>query len=297
MEMSGCHPFRSEEARAKYLAYYDARAALWPVDSHSREVDTSYGQTYVRISGSADAPPLVLLPGVGSNSLTWFANIADLSAPFRTYAVDNIYDYGRSVYTRPIKQPVDLVNWLDDLFTALELGNNVNLLGLSYGGWIASQYALHHPRRLKGMVLLAPGATVLPVRSAFKLRMLLSYLPYRYFAELFVRWLLGGDTEISRLLVERAATHMILARRCFKRKRYVLTTVLKDEELWNIGEPTLFVVGEKEKLYSAHKAVQRLNQVAPNIKTVIIPDAGHDLTVVQAKQVNREIISFLQEVS
>ena len=66
-----------------------------------------------------DAPPLVLLPGVNASSLMWLPNIAELSQNHRVYAVDNIYDFGRSVWKRPMRTAEDLVNWLDELFTQL----------------------------------------------------------------------------------------------------------------------------------------------------------------------------------
>jgi pimeloyl-ACP methyl ester carboxylesterase len=91
-------------------------------------------------------------------------NIVALSENYRTYAVDNIYDYGRSIYTRKIGIPDDFVGWLDELFTALKLGDNINIMGLSYGGWIAAQYALRLPERLNKIVLLAPVCTVLPLK-------------------------------------------------------------------------------------------------------------------------------------
>lgn len=56
------HPFKSVAARDSYLAFYERHAAEWPVPSETRMVDTEDGQTFVRISGSAEAPPLVLLP-------------------------------------------------------------------------------------------------------------------------------------------------------------------------------------------------------------------------------------------
>ena len=162
MEMTAYHPFRSTTAKKQYLKLYDMRAKNWPVDSETRLVDTSYGQTFVRLSGLVGSPPLVLLHGAGGNSLQWAPNIEALSKSYRVYAVDNIYDYGRSIYTQIIKNPDDFVNWLDELFGALELGNNINIVGLSYGGWITTQYALRLPERLNKIVLLAPVCTVLP---------------------------------------------------------------------------------------------------------------------------------------
>jgi pimeloyl-ACP methyl ester carboxylesterase len=64
--------------------------------------------------------------------------------------------------------------------------------------------------------------------------------------------------------------------------------------LRGINVPTLFLVGENEKIYAAQEAVQRLSRVAPQIETAVIPDAGHDLTIVQAELVNRLVVAFLQ---
>ena len=57
--------------------------------------------------------------------------------------------------------------------------------------------------------------------------------------------------------------------------------------------PTLFLVGESEKIYDPLRAVGRLNSVAPQIQTEIILGAGHDLTIVQAGAVNTKILAFL----
>ncbi|MBT8364261.1 MAG: hypothetical protein KJP23_06100 [Deltaproteobacteria bacterium] len=100
--MTAYHPFQSVAAKKEYLALYDMRVKKWPVDSQTRFVDTAYGQTFVRTSGPVGAPPLVLLHGAGGDSLQWTPNIEALSKRYRVYAVDNIYDYSRSIYTQII---------------------------------------------------------------------------------------------------------------------------------------------------------------------------------------------------
>ncbi|MFQ5629619.1 MAG: alpha/beta fold hydrolase [bacterium] len=297
MEMSEYHPFRSQEAKEKYLQLYDERARLWPVVSETKTVETAYGPTFVRISGPVDAPPLVLLPGGGTPSLMWAPNIEALSADYRTYAVDNIFDIGRSVYTKPIKNPDDFVRWLDELFSALEPGDNINLMGLSYGGWLTSQYALRHPERLNKIVLLAPAATVLPFNQEFLKRAILSVLPHRYFLRSTIYWLfedLAKKDEASRMLIDAAVDDAFLARQCFKFKMLVNPTVLTDEELQSLAVPALFLVGENEKIYSAKQAVQRLKAVSPQIKTEILPDCGHDLFIAQKDLVNERVLAFLE---
>jgi pimeloyl-ACP methyl ester carboxylesterase len=120
-------------------------------------------------------------------SLAWIPQIAALSKDHRTYAVDNIYDNGRSIYTRPIKKPDDFVQWLDELFTALEL-DNINLIGFSYGGWQASLYALSFPQRLNRLVLIAPVG-VLPARLEVMVRGIIYYfIPTRFIVQNYLYW-------------------------------------------------------------------------------------------------------------
>ncbi len=302
MKISTYHPFRSAKAKVEYLALYDEVAKGWPVASECRMVSTSYGQTFVRISGPVNSPPLVLLPGATHCSLMWRPNIESLSESFRTYAVDTLINtgcVGRSVYTRIIKGPDAAAYWLDELFSALNLEDGVNLLGMSYGGWLTSQYALRYPHRLDRIALLAPAATVLPVRLEFYLRALLPGLVHlRYLHEHFLLWVFNDLAQEDAEMVADMANHGLVAVRCFKPANYgmhVPPTVLKDEQFQSIKVPALFLVGVNEVLYSAQKAVQRLNEVAPCIETEVIPNAGHDLTFVQPEMVNQKILGFLTQ--
>ena len=261
-------------------------------------VETSFGQTFVRIGGPADAPPLVLLPGANATSLMWLPNIEALSESFRTYAVDNIYDFGRSVFTRRFKTSDDFVDWLDDLFDGLDLGDSINIMGLSYGGWLTSQYAIRFPERIDKIVLLAPAATVLPFRTEFLKNATLSLIPHRKYVKktMFVvlEDLVKKD-EAGRVMAEDLVELMFISQRCFKPKMLPGPTVLTDIELQNLNFPTLYLVGENEKIYSPQEAIQRLNRIAPQINTVLIPKAGHDLTVVQTEMMNKIILDFLEQ--
>jgi len=298
MKMTDYHPFRSAKAKERYLGLYDRVSEEWPVDSETNMVDTSYGQTFVRTSGPEEAPPLVLLPGANATSLMWIPNIEALSESYRVHALDNIYDFGRSVFTRPLKTPDDFVRWLDELFNALDLNDGINLMGLSYGGWLTSQYALRYPDRLDKIVLVAPAATVLPLNSEFALHALVGLIPHRRFVKKTMSWALEGfmrSDEATQKKKDFFIENMYLGLRCFKYKMLVSPTVLTDQELKNLKMPTLFLVGENEKIYSAHQSIHRLNSVAPQIEAELIPDAGHDLTIVQAEMVNRKVLKFLDQ--
>jgi len=166
MNTTEYYPYRTAEARERCVRYLDGLATRqWPIVSEERMVPTAFGTTFVRVSGPPAAPVLVLLHGAGTTSLMWSPNIDALSKEYRTVAVDQIGEFGKSVCVKPIRTLQDLIVWLDELIRA----------------------------------------------------------------------------------------------------------------------------------YSAEKAVRRLQRVAPQVTTQIIPGAGHDLTVMQAATVNESMLRFLRQ--
>lgn len=293
------YPFKSKEAEQQYHIYYDERAQEFPDSSEVRYVETSFGKTYVRICGKENAPRLVLLPSGFASTLIWLPNIPELALHFRIYAVDNIYDVGRSVNTRPVADANDLTQWLDELFTKLELRHNINLMGLSLGGWLAGRYALRQPDRLSGVVLAAPAATIFPLPGAWAWRGIMGALPpHKFFMTRFLtNWmcqdLVKKGDEFSKRMLEKWMKDALMAMKCFSFRMPITPTVLSDKELKSFKIPVLFLVGENEVIYNADKAVQRIKTTAPMINTEVIQNASHDLTISQTQIVNKQVISFL----
>ena len=296
--MNDCHPFRSPEAQETFLASYDARAQRWPVPFEITHVETSYGQTYVRISGLKNGPPLILLHGHSENSLTWLPNIEDLSQNYRTYAVDIVSDPGRSIYTRVMSHVDDYISWLNELFDGLELEHDINLIGLSYRGWLVSRYALRFPQRLSKIVLIAPaGIAPFPLPFiAFALCLSLFQFRSKFFFKRLTRWMFkdflaahpNGEQKFDDWF-----EFIYLGIQSHKAQPIVFAKVLSDRELRQLKMPILFLTGENEIIYSVPKTLKRLRAVAPNIEIKVIKNAGHDLPLAQPKRVNQAILDFL----
>ncbi len=300
MDRHPCYPFKSEAAKAEYEAYCLQRFKQWPVGSETRLLDTPTGQTYVRACGRTTDPPLVLLMGARGSSLSWTEMIPTLSANHRVYALDTIIDAGFSVPNIAITKPEDLVQWLDEVHTALVPDGPINLMGISYGGFISAQYALRRPERVRRVVLLAPGNTVQPLSKGFAFRMATLAVPLpsrRATFRRMLRWIFADaarGSDAVRASFEQALADLEISIRLMTLPRPPMPTVIDDAGWQGFRPPCLFMVGENEKIYSARKAVERLNRIAPHVKTEIIPGAGHDLTIVHPDLVMSKALEFLR---
>jgi pimeloyl-ACP methyl ester carboxylesterase len=291
--MTEYHPFRSADAKEQCLALFDKfEKTYWPIESESHYIETSFGKTFIRISGPENAPPLVLLHGKSGNSLNWSGNIEEYSKGFRTYAVDTIDDFGLSIYSIPPKSGYDYAKWLDEVFTGLGLENNINLMGISYGGWLVGQYAINFQNRLSKIVLVAPAGTILPLRPQYYMRSTLMILPFRFFKDSFFSWL---DPTLKNASDFKEGIDLIeTSMKCYKLKYSIVNpTALNDEKLKSIKCSALFLFGENEMIYSLNKVMDRLERIAPPIRKEIIPNVGH-VTILQSRLANEKIIEFLE---
>jgi pimeloyl-ACP methyl ester carboxylesterase len=302
MPTQSFHPFRSEQAKAEYEAVYAEMAKAWPVPFDDLRIDTPSAETFVRASGRRADPPLVLLSGTRGTSLMWRPVVAALSARRRTYALDTVNDVGLSVPRREAWPAEALVGWLDEVFRALVPEGPVDLMGMSYGGWLAGLYALRFPERVRKVVLLAPGGIVLRWSFGFFVRVLMILairIPGASEDTLrrVLRWIFADAfrCDTCRRYIEGELIWMLKAGRYFDLPRMVWPTVLEDEAWRRWSVPCLFLVGEHEKIYSPEAALKRLRRVAPHVKAEIVPGAGHDLTMVQPDLVARRVLEFLDE--
>jgi pimeloyl-ACP methyl ester carboxylesterase len=279
--------YTTSDGRAKYIAAYEAMFTLWKVPYDSIDVKTSCGSTHINVSGPDDGYPLVLLHAAGLSSTVWFANIAELSANHRVYAVDVIGDAGKSVVDRLMKKRTEYAKWLREVFDGLNIERGY-LLGHSYGGWLTLNMALAYPDRLSKIVLLAPAASFRPLGFITKLILYLGELKIHPPARSMLKAAAAKGTVLEETFI-----HLMeeVTRYCSPATIY--PTVYTDVELKQLDLPALLLIGAGDKIYNPQKAIERAQRWMPDLTAEIIPNAGHLLIMDQPEIINALILKFL----
>ena len=278
--------YTTSEGRAKYMTAYEAMFSLWKVPHDAIDLETSYGSTHINVSGPIDGYPLILLHAVSLSSTAWFANIAELSATHRVYAVDGIGDAGKSIAECLLEKRSDYAQWLREVFDGLNIDKGC-LLGHSYGGWLALNMALAYPERLRKIVLLAPAASIYPMNLLTKIGL---HLPFKVRPP--ARFVFKMIASKGTVFEERFIHLMeMVTRYCVPATMF--PTVYTDEELKQIEMPALLLIGAGEKIYNPKKAIDRAQRLMPALDAEIIPNVGHTLNMEQPETINSRILEFL----
>jgi pimeloyl-ACP methyl ester carboxylesterase len=293
------HPsaFKTPEGEAAYLAAYDAAMKLWPVPYEEMEIPSKFGMTHVVVSGPRDAPPLVLLHGYMATLTMWSRNIIDFSKDYRVYAIDTMGQPSKSFPNEPIRDAADYVTWLTATLNKLQL-DRIYLVGMSYGGWLALNFAACAPGRVQKLALLSPGG-FLPVEKQFSLRGILMLLfPTRFTVNSFMRWAgftdRPGETDVRPVLelMYLGLKHFRLPQETLR----VMPTVLSDEQLQAMHIPVLLLMGEHEVLYDPARALARARRLIPNLEGDLVPRCRHDMCVSQRRSVDARVLAFLRKI-
>jgi pimeloyl-ACP methyl ester carboxylesterase len=119
-------------------------------------------------SGPADAPAVILVHGLLSDSGTWLADLEPMAAlGLRPIAVD-LVGHGRSDKPPGTYLLDDFAQMLDGFMAALEL-DSATVCGHSLGGAIAIHFGYHYPKRVERLVLVSAGGLGREVNPALRM--------------------------------------------------------------------------------------------------------------------------------
>jgi pimeloyl-ACP methyl ester carboxylesterase len=101
------------------------------------------------------APALLLLHGLGADHTTWEPVVDQLARRYTVVAPD-LLGHGQSAKPRADYTLGGYANGMRDLLTILGI-DRVNLVGHSFGGGVAMQFAYQFPERTERLVLVGSG--------------------------------------------------------------------------------------------------------------------------------------------
>lgn len=166
----------------------------------SQVIELADGQrVHLRDEGPRDAPVIMLLHGSNSDLHTWQPWVEDLRQTYRVIRYDQI---GHGL-TGPARDggyaPDAFAADVGAVADALGIGRFV-LAGNSMGGSVAARFAMAHPERLLGLVLIDPGGAPIERKGGGNLAFRIAAMPG-------INRLAGEITP--RALVERSLSQSV----------------------------------------------------------------------------------------
>ncbi|HEY93402.1 MAG TPA: alpha/beta fold hydrolase [Dehalococcoidia bacterium] len=241
--------------------------------------------------------PLVLIPGIGSDSSNFAQVIPIFSQYYQVIAIDN---RGAGKSDKP-DYPYTIEMMADDLSGLLdELGiDKANVFGLSMGGGIAQEFALKYPEKVISLIL---GCTACGGSHAISLEGTATTLDS-----------IGANTSLTPEERVKSVMSLLYTQDFMEknpdlikeialqaknppdptgwaRQQEAISSADTYDRLPNITMPTLVIVGEEDKMIHPDNSRLLASRI-PDSELAIIKNAGHALTVLEETQ--KTVLDFL----
>jgi 3-oxoadipate enol-lactonase len=255
------------------------------------------GDIRLHYEASGAGERLLFVHGLGSSSRDWENQVPYFSERYRVVTPD-LRGHGKSdkppgPYSIPL-----FANDIAELIRTLDLGPS-HVVGISLGGFVASQLAVDHPDLMRSLVVVNSAPELPADTFRERLRTKKELLLRRLIVQLFGMRTLGRflgkklfpkpeQTDLKSTFVERWAEN---DPRVYLYTLAAISRWSVRERLSSIRCPTCVVSGERDFLPMSLK--QEYIAKTSNAELVVIPDSGHLTPVDQPERFNEALMSFL----
>src|SRR4051795_8777765 len=250
-------------------------------------------------AGRADAPVILLLHGVGANSMHWRYQFAGLSDAFRVIA----WNAPGSILSDGFKTdwPTcrDYADALADFLGSLKL-DRVNLVGNSFGSRVAQCFAIHYPDRLIRLAMTGTGIGPKGMSEEEKQKIVAAREAQ------VAKGGYGFGARVDALLAKNASaqTKALVADvlRATNPRGFMHGVKLGMADGYDpetvaakVTAPVLMISGNEDRVNPIDKNARVLAQAMPKAKLEILEAAGHLPEVEAPEKVNVLLRAFFAE--
>ncbi len=263
-------------------------------------VQTSRMHFNVRVSGSPDGVPLLLLHGSHATSRWWEPFFAILPDSIRAVAPD-LRGCGLSTHTQDGYEIKEQAQDIAELVQALAL-SDFDLVGHGSGGAIAIEFALSHPQALRSLILVDSA----PIEGAFTplqgLQLLSQMREDRSLLRQAISALLPTappptmtgkefDSFFEQLVDDAAA----MAPAAFTAVAEALGRWNRLEDAHRLTLPTLLLLGSEDIIIERDAATRSLLAIPGASNLEILRGIGHSPMIESPVVLAERIIDFITE--
>ena len=263
--------FKNEAARKRMENWYQRFLGRIDGEISSKEISTSYGESHVLMIGDPSKSPLVCLHAMMTSSAHLASELDTLLDQFYIIAPDLPGQSIRGIPARLAYTENSHVQWLLEILDGLNL-QQIHLLGISLGGFIARQFASSNPGRVKSLVLIVPAGIAQGSLVKGFAKMALPMIMYKInpsdnnLRKLVNPLITTWDEDWARNLGDSFNDFST---------NLEIPPVASDDELKNLNMPCLVIGAEDDISFPGKKVIERTETHIPNVKTELIKNSRH----------------------
>lgn len=260
--------------------------------SKNVEVDKYFIRYYDIFNCSSDRPTILLLHGLGGSAERWTKIIPSLSSKYRLIIPD-IIGFGYSEKPH-VEYTVDFfIDFLKKFLNILNI-SDVIIMGSSFGGLLALEFAIKYNNMVKKLILVSPAGMMRYVSATLKHYISAALYPtYENVLRAYKEMVYDSTINTEESILD------FINRMNLQNSKYAFMSTLMGfndhpnlKDRLKIDIPTLIIWGRYDKLIPVRYAKKFK---IPNSKIVILDQCGHYPHLEKVEVFTKTVMKFLDK--
>src|ERR1700722_10856920 len=241
----------------------------------------------IRYFEAGQGPAVILLHGMGGVKESWMGNLGALAAGYHVYAIDQI-GFGHS--DKPLLD-YKIATFVDFLYAFMPTQNigKVTLVGNSFGGWIALDFAMQQPGIMEKLVLV-DSAGLAWQRPLAELNPSSLAATRTLIESVFYNKKMISDNDVLQVFTDRMRNND-----GYTIQRTVAgfaTPQFEDAKLASIHVPTLVMWGRQDELIPLASG-EKFHDGIAGARLLVFDHCGHVPQIEKSEEFNQALLEFL----
>ncbi|HEY0461753.1 MAG TPA: alpha/beta hydrolase [Pyrinomonadaceae bacterium] len=246
--------------------------------------------------------PLILIPGFASGAWTWVFQTGELSKYFRVITFDPRGIGKSKIETADDAKNLSMETFADDVLGILDdlQIEKANILGASFGGFVAQEFALAFPERLNKLILACTTTGgVNHVKPDIEILRSFAPDPSLTVGERIRKFIRPAFTdefnadsadEVEKVCRLRESSEV--AEAVYMAQLQTAFTFNTEDKIGAVRHETLVLSGDKDRVVPMQNSVNLAEKI-PNATLKIIENGSHMFFIENAARFNQAVAEFL----
>lgn len=264
--------FKTEEGKKAVLEVYQKKLKDLAISYETQEVNTTFGETNIIVTGNPANPPLVLVHGANGCAPIALDVYPNLAKAYRVYAIDVVGEPNLSAGRQMNKKANEHGKWLVEVLVKLDL-KEVILAGFSLGGLVIWQTLIEDETNIKAAYLIVPAGIVNgnPLKALFKI-----FIPMkRYMStqkgkhlDRFLDGMFSEKDEFAHAFLSKVLLHFNMD--------FSPIPTIKERDAKKITTPLTIIAAKNDLFFPGEKLLKRAKKVFPSLReTILLEHSKH----------------------
>jgi pimeloyl-ACP methyl ester carboxylesterase len=248
-----------------------------------------------------EGEPLVLIPGFGTGLWIWYRQLPAFARSFRTI----VFDPRGVSRSEQRDEPVTIRLIADDVAALLDaLGiERAHILGASFGGFVAQEFALAHPEKVRSLILCCtsfggprhcpPSPETLQAIASTKGLNTEARVRENLLIAFSPEFVSEQPEEITRVIKLRGAN--FVPEHAYLHQLQAAMAFNTEARVAQINAPTLVLTGDADVIVPSDNS-RNLAALIPGARLKVVAGGSHTFFIEKAEEFNRAVIDFIEEV-